>query len=110
MLQANPDLTPRQVHDCITSTAVDQVSLNPAEGQPVVAEGWDVVTGHGLVDARAAIVCGTQVGAASTSTPAPAPEPAPEPTSEPLPATGGGLALLGLLSVAGASALRRRST
>ncbi len=48
--------------------------------------------------------------AADGGTAAPAPTPAPAPAPQPtLPSTGGGLALLGVLALAGAGSLRRRS-
>jgi len=90
LIEANPEITPKQIHDCIAGTAVDQLTT-----------GFDPTTGHGLVDTRAALHCSHQLTAAGVDEPAPE----TEPTS--LPATGGGLALFGLLSLAGAAAFRR---
>lgn len=46
MLQANPAATPAQVKQCITSTAVD-----------MMAPGFDIDSGYGMVDAKAALTC-----------------------------------------------------
>lgn len=102
MQQANPDLTPAEAEACLVDTADD-----------LLDEGYDIHSGHGMVDTPEAIACALDVAATvdDTVTPAPAPEPADEPApveDTTLPTTGGGLALLGLLGLAGARALRRR--
>ncbi len=108
MYEANTDLTPAEVKECLTSTAVDM--LEP---------GTDNASGHGMVDARAAVECAYSLtltapaGGDGGEVVDPAPDtdadtdtaPDPDPTS--LPATGGGLALAGLLAL-GASRLGRR--
>ncbi len=101
LYEANPELTPAEVKHCITSTAVDM--LEP---------GYDNLSGHGMVNARAAVDCAIQIDAAEVVVdPAPEPEPtqtpAPEPTPDPLPATGGGKAILGIGLLGSAVALLR---
>lgn len=104
MQQANPDLTPAEAEACLRDTADDL--LDP---------GFDIHSGQGMVDTPEAIACAAGIepttGAAPDEAPAPAPDPAPEPApdTDALPTTGGGLALLGLLGLAGAKALRRVS-
>lgn len=66
MLARNPNLTPAQVKEILQRTARD---LGPP--------GWDNETGHGLIDAQAA------VNAAGSGTPAPSPGPAPSPSPNP---------------------------
>jgi serine protease AprX len=102
MQQANPDLTPAEAEACLVDTADD-----------LLDEGFDIHSGHGMADTPEAIACALDVAATvdDTVTPAPAPEPAEEPApvaDTALPTTGGGLALVGLLGLAGARALRRR--
>jgi subtilisin family serine protease len=46
MLQANPQATPAQVKQCLLSTAVD-----------MMAAGFDIHSGLGMVDAKAALTC-----------------------------------------------------
>ena len=110
MYEANTDLTPAEVKACLTSTAVDM--LEP---------GKDVASGHGMVDARAAVECahtltltapaggdgGDEVVDPAPDTDADVDDDAADPDPASLPATGGGLALAGLLAL-GASRLGRR--
>ncbi len=46
MLQANPQATPAQVKQCLSSTAVDMMT-----------PGFDIHSGLGMVDAKAALTC-----------------------------------------------------
>ena len=46
MLQANPQATPAQAKQCLHSTAVD-----------MLAPGFDIHSGHGMVDTKAALTC-----------------------------------------------------
>ena len=55
MYQANPDLTPGGVEDCLKATADDM-------GTP----GVDQHSGHGMVNTRAAIACARTIGQAPT--------------------------------------------
>ncbi|MBW3657732.1 MAG: S8 family serine peptidase [Actinobacteria bacterium] len=100
MQEVNPELTPAQAEECLTSTAVDM--LEP---------GVDIHSGHGMIDTEQAIICASQLAGAtpvggSAPAPAPAPDAAPAPTD--LPATGGGLAVLALGALGAATALRRQ--
>jgi serine protease AprX len=94
MQQANPDLTPAEAERCLVDTADDM--LDP---------GFDIHSGHGMVDTPAAVACAAGIEPSSGTAPDPAPTPAPAPdpvedSSTPLPTTGGGLAALGLLGLA----------
>lgn len=99
MQEVNPDLTPAQAEECLTSTAVDMLEA-----------GVDIHSGHGMIDTEAAIICAHQLtGPAPVGGSAAAPNdggaaPAPAP---PLPATGGGLVALGLGVLTAAGLLRR---
>lgn len=82
MYQANPDLTPAEVKDCITSTAVDM-------GEP----GVDIASGHGMADAEAAVMCAHELtlGTAAAGAPMPitlADQPPAAAAAVRLPATG----------------------
>ena len=46
MLDANPKATPAQVRKCLRSTAVD-----------MMAKGFDINSGKGMVDDKAAVTC-----------------------------------------------------
>ena len=98
MQQANPDLTPAEAEACLRETADDMLD-----------EGFDIHSGFGMVDTPEAIACaaGIEPSSGTAPDPAPTPDPAPVPDSS-LPTTGGGLAAIGLLGLAGARALRRR--
>lgn len=56
LLQAKPNLTPEQVHNCLVQTAVDVVAghCNPRFNNPATP-GPDLATGAGLVNAAAAV-------------------------------------------------------
>ncbi len=73
--------------------------------EPVVGLLLDARGTRHLIEAEPLDDCNAFVAGAVTPAPA---APAPEPASEPLPTTGGGLALLGLTALLGARGLRRR--
>lgn len=85
LLQANPELTPQQVHDILTTTATDMV----VEGDLELLPGFDKASGHGMVNVRKALAMA--VGApVSDSCPAPDVPPTPgnnPPVIEPKPTT-----------------------
>lgn len=58
VLQANPDLTPAQVHEVLISTAEDMV----VEGDEELVEGFDNASGWGLVNARKAVALAANYG------------------------------------------------
>ena len=60
MLQANPELTPAQVKQLLEQTAVDMA----IDGHPELLPGYDVASGHGMVDSRAAVLAAQQFAAA----------------------------------------------
>ena len=62
MIEANPSLTPAQVTDCLVDTADDL--LDP---------GVDLASGHGMVDARAAVACAHALTLAQRDVPTPCP-------------------------------------
>jgi len=116
MYEASPAILPAQVEQCLTSTADDMV----VEDDDLLVAGWDVTSGYGMVNTRRAIECAHQltgpaplVAPADANAPAPTDDTAPSapdtaPAGAQLPATGGGLALAGLATLAMASRLRRR--
>lgn len=71
LLAINPTLSPDQLTQLITGTAVD-----------VQAPGWDVFSGYGRIDVAAALAA---VPSLPTATPTPTPSPTPAPTATPTP-------------------------
>ena len=119
LLEANPELTPAEVRTILTTTATDMA----IEGHEELLPGFDLASGHGLVNVRKALAMA--VGAPVTDscpaatpttpvtpvTPPPAP-PAVTPVT-PAPAVtegrfGGGAFGLGLLVLLMAAGERRR--
>jgi thermitase len=64
LLSLNPNLTPGQLQQIITSTAVD-----------VQAPGWDEFSGHGRIDVKAALNAAASIAAAPPPTATPVPMP-----------------------------------
>lgn len=108
MQQVNPELTPAQAEQCLTTTAAD-----------LLAPGRDIHSGFGMVDTARALECAHQVsgaaalgasGLAAAGQPASiAPAALAGTLGSGLPATGGSwaLSLLGLLALGGTVLLRR---
>ncbi len=91
LLEANPDLSPAQVREILTSTATDMV----IEGHAELVSGHDKASGFGLVNVRKALamavgapvadICPGTAAPAPTPTPTPTPAPAPTPVVAPVP-------------------------
>ncbi len=101
MQELKPDLTPAEAERCIVDTADDM--LEP---------GFDIASGHGLVDTPGALACVHQLtvaaGAGGPATGAGAGDGGVEAAPVALPTTGGGLVGLGLVGLLGTGLLRRR--
>jgi len=109
MYEANPDLTPAEAKECLTSTAVDLVApadVDPESDAARLVPGIDIPSGHGMVDARGAVVCAAAVGIEAAAPPA---DGGTDSDDGPTPVTGGGLALAALGVLAVARGLHRRS-
>jgi subtilisin family serine protease len=76
LLQANPDLTPAEVREILTSTATDMV----VEGDAELVPGFDNASGYGIVNVRKALA--KAVGAPLTES---CPGSVPPPTTDPDP-------------------------
>ena len=113
MYEVNPDLTVDQVEDCLFDTAADDPATSTLD------------EGHGMVDARAAVTCAHVLTLAGAGTDGAGDAPGRSgghrrdggggrddevdaAAAQPLPATGGGLATLGLLALATVTVRRRR--
>ena len=69
ILEANPELSPAQVRQVLIDTAVDMVG----EGDTELLPGYDVASGHGMVDSRAAVLRAFEMAGALPVSPAAAP-------------------------------------
>ncbi|MBW3659420.1 MAG: hypothetical protein KY457_12330 [Actinobacteria bacterium] len=100
--------TPLESSFAVGAVTVEDVEIDGLAGQRVTASGVDINLLAGFEGGIGFAVAGAVAQAAgdgAPATPVGAPEPPPAPN---LPTTGGGLALLGLLTLGGAVALRRR--
>ncbi|MBW3618964.1 MAG: hypothetical protein KY461_01855 [Actinobacteria bacterium] len=97
--------TPLESSFAVGAVTTEDVEIDGLPGTRVTASGVEILLLQGLEGGIGLAVAGATAEAAGAGGPT-EPAGAPEPPS--LPTTGGGLAVLGLVTIAGAAALRRR--